>query len=311
MKQRLLILILLLPLLVSAQNYPIVKDSAVWREVISHLINPPSQFGLIKNQYFIRGDTVINNLSYKKLYKTAYDSIISNPYYVGGMRETDSGRVYFLRDHNFYFDFAIGVLDSSEVLLYDYSLQQGDTFFLDAQGGWGYDSTLTVDFTDTILVDGTWRKRIVFNNGSFFGELRTWIEGIGSQKGLFFPYMFEFENWCQLVCYEDKFTHWVHPDSVYYCYTGNPIVGLEDRLPLKDQGQISIYPNPGSSILFIKTSLPINDIKEILIYDMHSRKLKQQAFNSFVEISDLLQGMYILELRLKDGGRVTKRFIKK
>lgn len=163
MKQRLLILILLLPLLASAQNYPIVKDSAVWRKISNYLINPPNHFGTHKIQYLMQGDTIINNQSYKKVFSTQYDSLIYSLDYIGAMRENDSGQVYFLRSPVFVPGHLYSVPDTMEILLYDFSLQQGDTFHLQVDVGSFYDSAFTVDYTDSVLVDGSWRKRIVFN----------------------------------------------------------------------------------------------------------------------------------------------------
>lgn len=73
---------------------------------------------------------------------------------------------------------------------------------------------------------------------------------------------------------------------------------------------ISLYPNPTSDILYLSPGN--SNIEGILIYSVSGKLLLKQKINesNSIKVSDLLNGVYFLELISKNGSSIQK-FIKK
>jgi len=174
-----------------AQEYkyvPFPQSDAIWSEMyVTHEDSPP-----IYERFALNGeDTVIGTYNYKKIYMfldTVFDK--STATYVGGLREDSDKKVWFkdaIKIHDFKPFYLIP--DSEEILLYDFSVNVGDTikkgnFDVFFPGAMGYGNSLMppiiVNQIDTIRIGNSLRKKIQFN--WWVGE---WIEGIGSTLGLF------------------------------------------------------------------------------------------------------------------------------
>ncbi|OJU44413.1 MAG: hypothetical protein BGN96_01625 [Bacteroidales bacterium 45-6] len=142
-------------------------EGSTWTKfTVNTLINPPDYEN--HSQYFLGKDTLVNGVSYKKI--LYWD--IQQEYPVGILREA-GGKVY--AKLNIYGE------DSSEFLLYDFTLKEGDLFVSTAAEGVLADPEgLVVTKIDTIrLLNGESRKRFHFDRTA------AWIEGIGSVGGLF------------------------------------------------------------------------------------------------------------------------------
>ena len=133
MRKLILTLIVLLAFTIAhgqTNIYHSFPDSTIWR--VDYRTNNPFQHPYIVNEYFqyyIKGDTLINSLVYKKIFKS-YDSVevvlwqlptnppISTlPYYVGALRDDAiSNKVFFVLPNA-----------TADSLLYDYNLNVGDT----------------------------------------------------------------------------------------------------------------------------------------------------------------------------------------
>ena len=129
-------------------------------------------------RYAFFNDTIeINNKVYSKLYDINDTTLnCSNATYLFPFREDSSKKVYFL-------------YDTTEVLIYDFSLDVGDTIFYDylIQGGLSpYEHYKRLDSTGTVDINGQVRN-IYYLSGGITGN--TWIEGIGAidGEGLFAP----------------------------------------------------------------------------------------------------------------------------
>lgn len=141
-----------------AQNYPLAKDGTTWQYVHTDL-GGYSIYNLV-----VDGDTTANGNTYKKVYSYStrqYDR--SKALFEYAFRETGD-RIYALpngRNSEYLPE------ENKEVLLYDYSLQEGDQ----VETKW---RTYTVDKVDYVEIDGKQHKRISFAYDD------TWLEGVGS-----------------------------------------------------------------------------------------------------------------------------------
>lgn len=94
-------------------------------------------------------------------------------------------------------------------------------------------------------------------------------------------------------------------------YYANPSVGIEDAKVIEADA-ISLYPNPTNSILNINSEFALNSVK---FYDVTGRMVKQYElsgdFNKAMDVADLNNGIYILQVEMLDGGSTSSKFIKK
>jgi len=120
--------------------------------------------------------------------------------YVAAIRE-ENGRV-FMRKFSLSFEYdevcefgwsngLDSIVSNQELLIYDFNLGIGDSL----------NHQVVVAEDSVNLGDGLLRKTLLLESNS--GTQTLWTEGIGSEKGLFEGYCYEFENWYYLKCYED------------------------------------------------------------------------------------------------------------
>ncbi|WP_435523091.1 T9SS type A sorting domain-containing protein [Chryseobacterium indoltheticum] len=70
---------------------------------------------------------------------------------------------------------------------------------------------------------------------------------------------------------------------------------------------MGIYPNPTNGILNIKTDSEINVVN---VTNVVGQKLKIQYSNNQINMQGLPSGVYIVELVLKNGQKISKKVIK-
>lgn len=140
-----------------AQNYPLAKDGTTWQYVHTTM----SSYACIYN--VVDGDTTANGRIYKKLYRYStpkYDRKKAS--FEDAFRE-EGNRIYALPNQ---MTESYLPVENGEVLLYDFSLQEGDVF----------SKSFPVKKVDYVELNGEQRKRIWFSDD----EKDVWIEGIGS-----------------------------------------------------------------------------------------------------------------------------------
>lgn len=85
------------------------------------------------------------------------------------------------------------------------------------------------------------------------------------------------------------------------------ISGVLSTEEVKLDNTLTIYPNPVSEILNIKTD---GKIKEISVYDMSGRKMKANLINNQIDVRNLQSGTYMIEI-ITTKGKSSQQFIKK
>jgi len=92
------------------------------------------------------------------------------------------------------------------------------------------------------------------------------------------------------------------------CQLNDPI-GIEEIQGLG----VKLFPNPAKEELTLQfnPSFNSNEIEDILIYDIQGKSVLNKSFHSNrIDISSLHAGLYLLELRTKNGERMSARFVK-
>ena len=240
-----------------------------------------------------RGDSVtINELDYV--------TIVESTNAIVGYFRQDGSKYYFLRE---------GFVDKGETLMYDFSLEKGNTFFLfGIDGKETYDLmvasgdeeianeayTRTVVEVDSMEIQGNKRKYLLFDKGE------KWIEGIGSTEGLLYYDPNNVGVFLSLSCYKEnnELAYTTSPDSECECNS----TAIE-TLP---SVEFSISPNPVHSTLYL--TLPQGEHTVTIYNAAGSPVLKQQAAEPQAQIvvNGLAAGVYFVQV---DGGEMLK-FVK-
>jgi len=280
-------------------SYHPFPENGMWR--VDYYYNNPFQFSCYIKHYFdytIQGDTTINSLVYKRIYRSfvktdtiscddpGVNSAVPQSGYAGALRDDEAANKTF-------FMFPGSNADS---LLYDYNLQAGDTLkgFISRYFS---NYTMIVLSVDSVQVGGTYHKRWNFegihNNDSYI------IQGIGSSFGLIenaYTYALDFTERF-LVCLTDDnevvFTS--DYDSEMGC---SPVI--QDVTDAEQNSAIKLFPNPMVESTALRSDVFLKDAT-LLIYNQPGRLVSQiehvSGFNYTIFRSNLTAGMYFLVIK--------------
>lgn len=194
---------------------PFPTDSAYWRTDFLGISNAIGCTGESDDyQYIMKGDTIINSLMYKKIYKSGKRYPATSPppcmnylnyykYYYGALRDDVSNRkVYFISN-------------TSEELLYDFNLNVNDSLPPLPGSAQKYSVIDSIDFIT--LTDGKLHKRFRITNSGFGNVNDNYIiEGVGSLINLLSP-LNKFEQVSHLVCFGSINKSPIYNDGVSLC----------------------------------------------------------------------------------------------
>lgn len=277
-------------IMAQAQPYvPFPDSNAVW---FDNITIDCAQFGIptysaeFCDILGINGDTTINSTGYSKLYEYADSNLLlSQAIYIGGLREDSLKRIYIWEDS-----------DTNECLMYDFSKGIGDTITsICAQ--WNF--TYVVNSIDSVPVQGQYRKRHfldVLSSSTSFSSYVYWIEGIGSEYGLYHQI-----DYIVKTCAFYKLLHkFLINDTLVYSLAPNnwvcrDFVGINENSQLQGLG---ISPNPFDSY----TVLTVNDHDlhecSYVLFNTLGQVVRTEYFananNITIEKGELLSGIYVI-----------------
>ncbi len=294
-KHVLLLLILTASITAYTQSYyPLIRPALVWQI----LDGDGSQICQLSGggSFYFQGDTIISGYQYKIIREYSIIPVNTGPFCppfmvdgssstIGGpfIREDTTAKKVFVYDQN----------SNSDVLLYDFNLNVGDTLN-STYAGQG--SILIVDSVKTIvLLNGDLRKIFYLNNNEYY------IESIGGSQGLQFPLVQALGFWKVPSCMsENNIFLWGTQ-----CFG---FVGINENNYLKP---INVFPNPFSSSISF-SSLYYDEL-QVIVYDLYSRVLLKQSISNSTVINteSLLSGIYSYEIFnqnvLLTKGRIVKQ----
>lgn len=233
------------------------------------------------------GDTIINDLNYKKIYKSC-DSLFLDYSYFANIR-FDSGMVYMNTYGNSQNDF----------LLYDFNLKKNDTTTIyRVFTSLVHQYLTTVDSVKEIEVNNKILKKI-FVTYSFYDmkENDIWIEGIGSvNHGLLNESCFGGTG-CYitsyLLCYKEDGKLLLQDTSFNTCFYQTVTSKINN---VNFSSQCKIYP----SLLTANTKVSIesnNLINRIKIFDLQGEIVyykKLRSLNYKLDLNYLKNGFYLI-----------------
>jgi len=229
MKKIISILLLVLSMNLYSQDYiPLAREGQHW---IIMVYDYQDTVLVYLWEYYMTGDTIINDFEYKTVYKRNLDK--SNWYHPPFIGEEDYYPVGAIRDdisdrkaYAVLFKNSISTFCpvNEDYLLYDFSLSLNDTVDFCSFLGWD-DPNLIIQIYDDIRYD---QNTIVFSTYT-----HEYLEGIGSPFGLFEDIKINFKK--------DRFPS--NPQLIYYCPTNDCDVLLDIDKPTTIK-QFKTYPNP-------------------------------------------------------------------
>lgn len=178
--------------------------------------------------------------------------------------------------------------DSVALLMYDFTLQVGDTFHLPLDtAAWS-----VISVRDSVqLLNGTYRDRLTFANwieGGTGCSSGTWIEGIGDPGFVFFPIVDCFELGMNLECYGIDNV----PLLGSCLYLGQQEVATEipyELVPTGSYGRFTL-------------TAPVEKIQGISVHDAIGREVGAIAMSGgSIDLSQHVAGIYFLRIGSSTG----------
>ncbi|MFZ1332512.1 MAG: T9SS type A sorting domain-containing protein [Flavobacteriales bacterium] len=172
-------------------------------------------------------------------------------------------------------------LQDTVIVLYDFSLNVGDTAYYDQYYDFGF---AVVQSTDTVDLNGHTRKRLFLSNED------VWVEGIGSLEGIYRPF------WTTpLGCVDPVYTfcgNYIDDDQVPYTICTDLLLDI----PIPDKQLFSIAPNPTTGEFLILGTLSneayqIRDVAGRVVLNGITTEKRTQ-----IEQSHLIAGTYFVVL---------------
>ena len=233
-----------LQLIIKAQPYvPMPTTKAVWTMAT---LAQGANHGIYK--YGMYGDTIINNLSYKKIYENFdfnFNVASAYTYYRGAIREFGK-KIYWIYSGS-----------NTEDILYDFNLQIGDTAKSVHNG---FIHKKIVSGINFILINGISYKKWIFQSSGEF-----WLEGIGSSYGLLNSLLNPPIDVCRsLVCLSVDGIIQYHTNPT--CFNASSQYNCDGSLSTVSVSEINsknynvlLFPNPFSNSAILKTTIKLND----------------------------------------------------
>jgi len=265
-----------------AQVYhPMFTDSAKWNYLsISTSIWMPwnATYQTFSFKIDKKKDTLINQ---QKYFQVLYNTFI---------REDSLSKKVFVHK------------DSSEYILFDFSLNKGDSFyfnfpeFINIPSLYGWDIVDTVYQTQTII---GLRKTIRFRNSYHF----EWVEEIGSTRWIYYP---EEEIKSFLIGnfpYYSLLCAWKNNNQIYLaagrntCYIDN--TGIQK---LSSGNNISLFPNPTTSTFTISKNT--NEALKFHLYNLMGQQVLNKNLiesETIIERNNLATCTYLFSITNASG----------
>jgi hypothetical protein len=278
----------------SGQNYePLIRANTFWDDTGYDIESGPCGY-LGLRRYEFGGDTLIAGQGYQKILAYNFEPVNSPvfcpPFWVNPVGYTIT--YAFLREDPdqeqvFIWDAFAGA-SGEEYLLYDFSLEVGDTLFSDYME---INAKEVIEVDSIQLETGDWRKRI-FLDGE---EELFYIEGIGSNLGLFREMDFPIGIASQLLCVrENGMPLWgtrCGPEFVTSTHEVNA-------------AEISIFPNPAKEQVTLRSESD-QRIYVDLYYVEGSLQLTTSGLKELsITTDNLPAGIYWLKVRSEAGALI-------
>jgi hypothetical protein len=282
----------------SQENFP--DSNAIWNVNIIGSNEIPTGEVL----YGLKGDTIINDTLYRKLYllKDTTLETKSLNYYLGGFR-LENQMIFFKPK---YWNF-------SDILLYDFSVSIGDTVWHNAylklfdniEYTHEFEKSKKYNVIQDITNESGKTKYILLDINPQRDE---WYLGFGSIIGLFgsiidYPLIGDTYN---LACFKQNDTVKYNNNlkcNKCFCRGSTGIDGKE-----KDLDWLVLSPNSIQNSLSIKINKPYSQISVKIIDEKGSLLYSNELLENYININNNLKGTYFIKLTI-DNEEIIKKIV--
>lgn len=246
-------------------------------------------WGVSDYSFVVNGDSMVMNTFYKKVYG-AYD-MSAPPVFVALLREeVETGKVYRYDG------------EGGEELIYDYSLEEGESTTIVAMG---MEYEVTIDSVEIITVDGEPRKKLIFDDA---GRYAFWIEGVGSIYGILDPALAYSADYDPILfCfYSNNVLTWTSYPNSFQCLD---VLSVENK---STHYSIEAWPNPFVDNINISLLGNFSNAS-IRVTSLTGKLVRQENLNTGIKqltLEDLESGVYMLTITDARGATSTKRIVK-
>ncbi len=258
--------------------YPLVQENNEWNvlQVIFEGGNPWDTT-FYTQTYRIAGDTMINELAYKKVF-ISEEEIPVNWEYEGSIREEDE-KVWYVSHFN-----------NEEILIYDFTLNVGDTMVFQNQ------PYMVVDSIAFHEIAGIERKHIYFSYIDFSPYKELWIEGIGSNYGVLSSGSGgSVGGWTWFLCMSEN------GELIYMNPDYNSCFLISTEINETKSLDFNIFPNPTTGLLKIENlnNVTINSIR--LVDSFGQTKKTFKINQTSLDLTSIVIGSYLLIIDTENG----------
>ena len=267
----------------SHEYLPLIEENKQWNVCY----NVADYYEYTRAYKWFGEDTVINDLTYKIIYASEKNS----PYQWQidcFMREDPATHKVYHRYTN----------SQYELLAYDFNLNEGETIFSDLEPSY---YLVVQSVNDTTLEDGITRKKIELAWDGYIEE--TWIEGIGSSRGLTNSLTWDLDGYSNiyLMCMTVNDELIYRDNAPQNCWRSGHL-GIDDI----DKEDFLIYPNPAREYTYIDFGGSLSG--EMEIYGITGMLVTKREYNGEalrLDLTGLQPGVYFVRL-----GNATMKFVK-
>lgn len=282
-----LFLVTMMTISVYGQDYfPLIEDNKNWsvlHEIFSFPWEPTTYY---TENYKIDGNTLINSVPYKKLFNS--NDEIPAYWNLAYLIREDENKKTRIRE----------LANGDEFLMYDFSIIQGDSVQV------GFEPIyLHVDSISSIEINGTTRMQYHLSYDESPDYEETWIEGLGSDKGIIWCGTANFVGgWTYLLCvHENNELIYINPEY-NVCYFVNTDISEDTR------GSIQIFPNPAKNTISIFNPEKIM-FESVSLFDISGQRVIEfDPKSTCFDVSNLKPGIYFLKI-INRNEQVTKKII--
>jgi hypothetical protein len=304
MKKTIILFLILVPYIINSQEYfytPLVKENTQWNmyDVQGGGQCYDEHIDTLLKKYTIIGDTVINNVTYKKFCKIDPATLI--PKGIGGIRE-ENRKVYYAGDTyaNKYGE------NIRECLLYDFTVQAGDVVSFNLDYPW---LSYTVTDVDYIPINGSLRKRYKFE--TLYGAEYI-VEGIGNiTTGILhlitpIPTCSGYHQEFKLICFsENGYPVYKNPEFTDCNSLKQINAGTND----KKESKFSITPNPAKDYIKISMKENVTGNIRLNIINNTGKIVYKQTLNTnerIIQLGFLSKGIYLVQIETDNANESYK-----
>jgi hypothetical protein len=183
--------------------------------------------------------------------------------------------------------------NGEERLLFDFSLNQGDTFHSPEI----YGDVLIDTVYQYITNDGISRKMIEFENYGFM------LEGIGGPAGPTLDPFYYFEQGAWLSCVESK-----NGINIMGWQCEDFLTGIDDKInPVQD---IGVYPNPFDDLIKIECDQGVQTVRLLNTSGAALKTLYVNSKTTSLDTKHLESGLYFIEVRTNNNQLFNRKILK-